>query len=81
MKTKNDILSEVQLLFRRVLGQSNLLISNESTAKTVDKWDSLNHILLVVEIEKHFKIRFTTSELVRFRDVGAMCERIYELAQ
>lgn len=74
--TKEEILLQVQSLFRRVLSQPALEIMPSSSSKTVKNWDSLNHILLVVEIEKHFKIRFNTAELARFKDVGEMCERI-----
>lgn len=77
--TKEEIILQVQMLFRRVLGQADLEIQSNSSSKTVKNWDSLNHILLVVEIEKHFKIRFNTAELARFKDVGEMCERISEM--
>jgi acyl carrier protein len=48
----------------------------ESTAKDIEDWDSLSHIHLMVAIEKHFKIRFTSSEISNFKNVGEMVETV-----
>jgi len=36
----------------------------------------VNHIQFIVAIEKHFKIRFTRSEINSWRNVGEMCDAI-----
>lgn len=74
--TKEEVLNQVQVIFRDVLDEDNLIIEDRTTANDVDEWDSLNHIQLVVAIEKHFKIRFTSSEIQGFSNVGEMCESI-----
>ena len=74
--TKEEVLNQVQVIFRDVLDEDDLIIEDRTTANDVDEWDSLNHIQLVVAIEKHFKIRFTSSEIQGFSNVGEMCEAI-----
>ncbi|HTA81779.1 MAG TPA: acyl carrier protein [Bacteroidia bacterium] len=72
----NEILSECNKIFIDQLDNPAIALKRETTAATVDEWDSLTHIQLVVAVEKHFKIRFTTAEIQGFINVGAMCDTI-----
>ena len=38
--------------------------------------DVLDHIQLIVAIEKKFKLRFTTAEISSWKTVGEMCSAI-----
>jgi len=73
---KEQILSEVQEIFRNILDQENLVLSAQTTAADVEDWDSLSHIQLVVAIEKHFKIRFTSREIQSWKNVDEMISSI-----
>ena len=73
---KEQILSEVQEIFRNILDQENLVLSVQTTAADVEDWDSLSHIQLVVAIEKHFKIRFTSKEIQSWKNVDEMISSI-----
>jgi acyl carrier protein len=73
---KEQILSEVQEIFRTILDQENLVLKPETTAADVEDWDSLSHIQLVVAIEKHFKIRFTSKEIQSWKNVEEMISSI-----
>ena len=53
-----EILVQVNIIFKEVLDNQELLINQETSANDVDDWDSLTHIQLIVSIEKYFKIRF-----------------------
>ena len=55
---------------------------HDTKANEVEDWDSLNHIEIVVAVEKHFKIKFNFAELQKFQNVGQMCDNILvKLAQ
>ena len=73
---KEQILSQVQEIFRTILDQENLVLKPETTAADVEDWDSLSHIQLVVGIEKHFKIRFTSKEIQSWKNVEEMISSI-----
>lgn len=73
---KEQILAEVQDIFRDVLDNDELEIGFDTVAADVDEWDSLSHIQLVVGIEKHFGLHFTSQQITKWKDVGAMCEDI-----
>ncbi len=75
-KTLDQVLSEVTQLVRDTLRDPSIQLQYETTAKEVKEWDSLNHIEIVVAVEKHFGIRFNFAELQRFKNVGQMCDSI-----
>ncbi|BEG62213.1 MULTISPECIES: acyl carrier protein [Coprobacter] len=75
--TQEDILSKVQNIFRDVLDEENISLTSQTTANDIEEWDSLTHIQLVVAIEKSFKIKFTSKEILSWKNVGEMVETIH----
>jgi len=73
---KNQILEEVQEIFREVLDNDEIEINFETVAEDIEEWDSLSHIQLIVAIEKHFKIKFNSKELMEWNTVGDMIDCI-----
>lgn len=73
---KNQILEEVQEIFREVLDNEEIVLANDTTADDIEEWDSLTHIQLIVAIEKHFKIKFTSKEILSWQNVGEMIDCI-----
>lgn len=73
-----SVLTRVQEIFRDVLEDDGIVLRYETTANDIPEWDSLNHIALVVNIEKQFKLQFTAKEIQDFKNVGEMCEGIFE---
>ena len=73
---RKDILGQINSIFVDVLDNEEIVISEESTAKDVEEWDSLTHIQLVVAVEKHFKIRFTSKEIQSWKNVDEMMDCI-----
>lgn len=71
-----EIIKQVNDIFIDVLDNNDIIVKSATTSDDIEEWDSLNHIQLVVAIEKHFKIRFTAAEIVNFSNVGEMCEAI-----
>ena len=49
---------------------------DETTANDIEDWDSLEHINLVVAVEKKFNIKFNMGEVNNMKNVGEMADII-----
>ena len=59
----NDVIEQMQEIFREVFDDDELVLADHMTADDVDGWDSLVHINLIVAVEQHFGIHFATAEI------------------
>ena len=57
-------------IFKEVFDDDNLVVNPTMTAEDVDEWDSLNHIRLVLTIEKSFGLKFSAAEVGNLKNVG-----------
>ena len=73
---KTAILSKLTDIFRDVLENDEIVLHPDTSAEDIAEWDSLNHIQLVVAIEKAYKIKFTTAEIQNWKNVGDMVDGI-----
>jgi acyl carrier protein len=71
---RTQTLESLSEVFRTVFDQPTLVLHDAMTAADVENWDSLNHIDLIVAIEKKFKIKFTTREVTGLKTVGDLAE-------
>jgi len=68
----SDVHTRLSTIFRDVFDDESLVLRDDLTAEDVENWDSLTHINLIVAIEKEFRIRFTTAEVSRLKNVGEL---------
>ncbi len=71
-----EILEKLTGIFQEELDNEDIVLSNETTADDIEEWESLSHIQLIVAVEKGFKIRFTSSEIQSWNNVGEMANSI-----
>jgi Acyl carrier protein len=71
-----DILTQLNEIFRAILDNEDIVLTNQSTADDVEEWDSLTHIQLIVAAEKRFGIRFTSREIQSWNNIGELIESI-----
>lgn len=71
-----EILRELDTIFRDILKNENIALPPATTAKDVEGWDSLTNMRLITAIEKHYNIRFGLREILKFKHVGDLCASI-----
>lgn len=59
-------------VFREVLGDDELVLTDETTALDVPGWDSLAHITIMFSLESEFGVEFSDDQLTAFHDVGEL---------
>jgi len=72
--SSDALLPEVQEIFRDVLDEPDLELTRASNAETVDDWDSLSHVNLMVAIEKRYKVKFSLGELDKLKHIGDLLD-------
>jgi len=72
----NLIINELNLIFEDIIDEGKVSLSNLTTSKDIDSWDSLTNIQLVVAIEKKYNIKFTSEEITSWKNVGDMVDCI-----
>lgn len=63
LKKKNLIKKNLIDIFCKVFSLKNKKINNFTYTKIIN-WDSLNHIILIKNIEKKFKIQIKDTEII-----------------
>ena len=76
--TEPELYAGLNELFRQVLDDDSIDLKPTMTADDVDGWDSMNHIFIVVEIEKRFGIKFQAAEMEELKDVGELATLVRE---
>ena len=69
---KVEIYEKLNEIFCDVLDLDDIELSDETTANDIEEWDSLAQIQLVVAIEKAFGLKFTSQEIVEWKNFGDM---------
>ena len=75
---KAEIFSKLHEIFLDVFDLDELELTDETSATDIEEWDSLSHIQLIVAIEKAFGIKFTSLEIMKWRNVGEMVTSMQE---
>ncbi|MCM1193014.1 MAG: acyl carrier protein [Butyrivibrio sp.] len=70
--SRDEIFGKVKDLCRVVFADDELEVTSETTARDVEMWDSLTHVVLISEIERAFGIKFKLDEMQKARNIGEL---------
>lgn len=63
-------------IFRDILEEDSLVLTENLTANDVENWDSLSHVRLIVAIEQELGINFDLTEASNAKNVGDLIKQI-----
>lgn len=78
--TREEVYNRLNRVFRDEFDDETIELHDNTTSKDIDGWDSLEHIDLIVSIEKEFGMKFTMSETTGMKNVGEMVDLIQKRA-
>ena len=61
---------EVHSILAKVFSISESEINDQSGPENIESWDSFNGLVLVDDLENHFNIKFSISEITDVKTVG-----------
>lgn len=65
-----------------VVFQTNIEnIENDASAKTIENWDSLNHMRLIIALEQEFSLEFNESIIADLLSYEIIKKRIMEMIE
>ena len=73
---REEIFERLNNVFRDVFDDDSIVVTETTTAKDIEDWDSLEHINLVVAVEQEFGIKFNMGEVTTMKNVGDMVDII-----
>lgn len=75
---REEIFAALDQVFQEVFDDEGIHVKDTTTANDIEDWDSLEHINLVVAIEKRFGMKFSMGEVTGMKNVGEMVDIIME---
>ena len=73
---REEAFEKLTLIFRDNFDDESIVLTDETSSKDIEDWDSLEQVNLVVAIQDKFKIAFTIDEVNAMRNVGEMVDFI-----
>ena len=75
-----DVFKRVGIVFKKVFDDRELDVCEDTSAGDIGQWKSLNHVILISEIEKEFNIKFGLSDMLEITTVRDICNKIISLS-
>ena len=73
---RKQIMIQLNGIFRDAFMDSALEISEQTSAKDIEDWDSLMQITLITAIEKKYGVQFSLDDVLGLENVGRMVDLI-----
>lgn len=76
--TREQVYEQLTEVFRDVFDDEEIVLQDSTTSDDIEDWDSLEHVNLIIAVEREFGIKFTMGEVTGMKNVGSMVDIIIE---
>lgn len=76
--TPADVETEVRQIAADVFGISRDAVTADSSPDTIEAWDSVKHLELVLALEQHFATTFEPEEIAEMLNVDIVIDTVVE---
>jgi acyl carrier protein len=73
---RTEIQTEIGEILYSVFKHRNFEMHDALSAKDVDGWDSLTHMVIITKIEDQFKIKFKLRDLNKLNNMGNLLDLV-----
>ena len=73
---ENQIIERLEKIFSSVFGNESIVLTRTTSAGDIAEWNSLNHMILISEVETAFNLKFKLKELNKMQNVGDLIDLI-----
>ena len=77
---REQVRAKLTEVFQDVFDDDDIVLTDATSAKDIEDWDSLEHINLIAAVERAFRMRFTVREVSGMKNVGEMAQIIKDRA-
>lgn len=77
--SREEVFEKVTEIFQDVFDDDELVIGDATNSDDIEDWDSLEHIQLIVGMEKAFKVKFDIKTVNSLENVGQMVDLILSM--
>jgi acyl carrier protein len=72
---RQQIFTRIKAISKKIFGESTV-ITEETASTDIEKWDSMNHVILISTIEKEFAVTFDIMEIIGITTIGNFVDLI-----
>jgi acyl carrier protein len=74
MRDRDEVVQKLTGIFQDTFDDPGIQLFDAMTAADLDDWDSLQHIVLVLAIERRFAVKLNPAEVGKLANVGKMID-------
>ena len=79
--TREEVFEALDEVFQDEFDDESIHVTEVTVSDDIEDWDSLEHINLIVAIERRFNMKFTMGEVTGMKNVGEMVDIILQRAK
>lgn len=72
---RSDIFEQIKTICLRIFGALTI-ITEETASSDVENWDSMNHVVLISNLESEFDIKFDLMEIIELNTIRDFVDAI-----